>query len=210
MSVETVKAKKVRGVRTDGYRPSRKRLKSAQPIPLDDPLLLRPDPSEVLRYTESVLKVIGRSEDLELHQDALYKVSSTLLPCGFARQLKLVVAAESAKRQPLGLYPLSGSLVFCELLKVGLSMLNPERIQGALPLNAPPLIERSRLARLVENFTFESCEKPANVTVSFPPVLLAHASQGFQYKTSDVLAAERSQGSRFRRLIKTALAELQD
>ena len=208
METKTVKAKKNRGVRTEGYRPSRKRLKSPQAISLDDPLLSQPSESEVLRYTESVLKAIGRSGDLELHQDALSQVSSTLFPAGFAAQLKAVVRTESAKRQPKGLYPLSGSLIFCELLKVGLSLLDPKRIQGALPLNAPPLIERVKLASLTKDFTLDPFDKLANITVSFPSILLAHASQGFQYKTSDVLAAERSQGAKFRRLIATALIEL--
>ena len=208
-AITTTKEKKKRGVRAEGYRSSRKRLKSLQSISSEDPLLSKPSEAEITRYTESVLKAIGRPNDLELHQDALCKVSSTLFPAGFAQQLKAVAASETAKRLPLGLPKVSGSLIVCELLKVGLSLLDPKRIQGALPLNPPPLIERSHLAELVKDFTFKASDSPANITVSFPSILLAHASQGFQYKTSDILAAERSQASKFRRLVSTALTDLQ-
>ena len=209
-AIDTTKAKKNRGIRTEGYRASRKRLKSLQAIPSEDPLLSKSSEAEFVRYAESVLEAIGRPSDLELHKDALCKVSSTLFPSGFAQQVKAVAASETAKRLPLGLPKISGSLIVCELLKVGLSLLDPKRIQGTLPLNAPPLIERSRLAKLVKDFTFNTSDSPANITVSFPSILLAHASQGFQYKTSDILAAERSQASKFRRLVSTALADLQD
>ena len=208
-AITTTKGKKRRGVRTEGYRSSRKRLKSLQTIPSEDPLLSKPSEAETTRYTESVLKAIGRPNDLELHQDALCKVSSTLFPTGFAQQVKAVAASETARRLPLGLPKISVSLIICELLKIGLSLLDPKRIQGTLPLNAPPLIERSHLAKLVKDFTFNTSDDPLNITVSFPSILLAHASQGFQYKTSDALASERSQASKFRRLVSTALTDLQ-
>ena len=201
-------AKRKRGPRTEGYRSSRKRMKSLQTISSDDPLLLRPDCLENLKYIESVLKVIGRPGDVELHDDALCQVSSTLFPLGFVQKLKFTAASETAKRRPLGLPKISGTLLFCELVKVGLSVLDPMRIQGILPSAPPALIERSKLAALVKDFTLDTKEPLANITVAFPSILLVHVSHGFQYRTSDPLSSERTQASKLRRLVAMALDHL--
>ena len=207
-STTTEMMKKKRATRTEGYRPSRKRQKSLKTALSEDPLLLQPDELTMIQYSESVLGTIGRSGDLGLHKDSIAKVTAAFFPEGFVNQLKLKSAKETTDRSALGFPRLSVSLLFCELAKVGLSSLDSKRIQGTLPMDPPPLISRSALASLMSDVSFDSSQPLVSITISFPSILLAHACHGYQYKTSDILAAERSQASRFRRLISTALAVL--
>ena len=209
-SIETTVGTRARRGKT-GYRTSTKRQTGPRRIAVDDPFLVVQDEQKTIAYIKSVLRHSGKLADFENFYQCHSKGSTTRISGKFITQVKAVASSLSIDRaMNLGLPRIPSSTIICELISIGLSLIDPSDISGVKPLDPPSTIHRHALIEAVKSIDLLDPEDDHDtLQVSYSLILLHHATTCLRFKLGD-LRNFQDGSNHLRALIGNALEFLKE
>ena len=170
-----------------GYRTSTKRQTGPRRISVNDPFLIVQDEQRIIDYIKSVLRHSGKLTYFENFYQCHSKGSTTRISASFISQVKAVATAISIDRaMNSGLPRIPTSTIVCELIGVGLSLIDPSSVLGIKPLDPPSTIHRQALIEAVKGIDLlDPIDRHETLQVSYSLILLHHATTCLRFKSGD-------------------------